>query len=418
MSETVMKDKNVLGAATLPRGDQYRAVIARMPITMRPTLEQQLAGWERLFPYEQARLLAFLDALESFSPAAFDALTQPLRLLESKMGVNSWKFTAGSETMENSSLLARSEYYTDWRNCVQRIYDAVEVEVHKIAPEQPPRSRRIVLILPANLPLDAQTAWTHWEGHGREIRLAAGLVPFGEALLSGPQGLVLQDETRVDSSDCWLIDAERKILASVEASSTVCNLSYGALQEFREHYLAAVNTIPKNLQEADQILAALRPQNWERWWPAALGNDARLRNFVVDLFLSGNGALIFSNSFVEWAASEALRRARPVTLVARFGMRAKPKPFTGIAIFENQQRISSLPDVDDPGGSAIDAQILARYVWLSASRFAEYEQACCVCISESLHAAWLIAPPGKMPDWKPEYAVPAAELSAWLNASR
>jgi len=45
--------------------------------------------------------------------------------------------------------------------------------------------------------------------------------------------------------------------------------------------------------------------------------------------------------------------------VARFGMRSKPKPFTSIAIFENQQRVSSLPDVVDPANSAIDAVILA-----------------------------------------------------------
>jgi hypothetical protein len=43
-------------------------------------------------------------------------------------------------------------------------------------------------------------------------------------------------------------------------------------------------------------------------------------------------------------------------------MRSKPKLFTGIAIFENQQTISPIPDVDDPQGSAIDAVILARYI--------------------------------------------------------
>jgi hypothetical protein len=414
-----MKDTNDLNSTTLPQRDQYRAAITRLPITMRPTLEQQLAGWERLFPYEQNRLRAFLDALQAFSLAALEVLTQPMREIESRMGVQSWHFTAGSETMENSSLLARSEYYAEWRSCVQRIYEAVEAEARKIAPTQPQRTRRIVLILPANLPLEAYSAWAHWEGRGRKISLAQGSVPFGEALLSGPQGGLhgLQDAAGVDSSDCWIIDAENKIHASVAPSSTACNLSYATLQEFREHFLAEVNTIPKNLQAADEILAALRPQNWERWWPASLGNDARLRNFVVDLFLSGNGALIFCNSFVEWAASEALRRARPATLVARFGMRAKPKAFTGIAIFENQHRISSLPDVDDPEGSAIDAQLLARYIWLSARRYSEYDSAYLVCISESLHAAWLIAPDNKMPDWKLEDAVSAEQVRAWLNTA-
>src|SRR5208337_2338463 len=114
---------------------------------------------------------------------------------------------------------------------------------------------------------------------------------------------------------------------------------------------------------------------------------------------SGNGALIFSNAFVEWAASEALRRARPSVMVIRFGMRSKPKPFTSIAVFENQQRVSSLPDVDDPVNSAIDAVILARYAWLSASRYPEQSQTICLCVSEHLNSSYAIVPAGKSLAW-------------------
>jgi hypothetical protein len=45
------------------------------------------------------------------------------------------------------------------------------------------------------------------------------------------------------------------------------------------------------------------------------------------------------------------------------------KPFTGIGIFENQQHISALPDVDDPQGSAVDADMLARYILVAAERY-------------------------------------------------
>jgi hypothetical protein len=123
-----------------------------------------------------------------------------------------------------------------------------------------------------------------------------------------------------------------------------------------------------------------------------------LCNFVIDLFLSGNGTLNFSNAFVEWAASEALRRARPQVMVARFGLRSKPKPSTGIDIFENQQRISTLPDVDDAEGSAVDALILARYVWLAASR----------------NSVFQIASPGRSPEWIPKDSVSLEDVHNWL----
>src|SRR5208282_1944621 len=110
--------------------------------------------------------------------------------------------------------------------------------------------------------------------------------------------------------------------------------SYAALKPFRDKFLAELNKTPKDIQATDQIISNLRLESWEGWglWPAEVANLPRLRKFVIDLFLSGNGSLIFSNAFVEWAASEALRRARPSVMVIRFGMRAKPKPFTGIAI--------------------------------------------------------------------------------------
>jgi hypothetical protein len=143
----------------------------------------------------------------------------------------------------------------------------------------------------------------------------------------------------------------------------------------------------------DQTISALREKDWTRRWPSELAGQDRMRNFVVNLFLSGNGALIFSNAFVEWAASEVLRRARPQAVVACFGMRSKPKPFTGIALFENQEKISLLPDVDDPENSAIDAAILARYVWLAACRYPEYSRTLCLCVSEHLNTAYIVAPP-------------------------
>ena len=179
-----------------------------------------------------------------------------------------------------------------------------------------------------------------------------------------------------------------------------------------------MNKAPKSIQITDEVVANLRRESWDGWnlWPAELVGQPRMRQFVIDLFLSGNGALIFSNSFVEWAACEALRRARPRVMVARFGMRSKPKPFTSIAVFENQQRISSLPDVDDPENSAVDALILARYVWLSASRYPEQDRTICLCVSEFSNTAYLIAPADKSPGWSTERSLTPEDVYKWLAA--
>jgi hypothetical protein len=64
------------------------------------------------------------------------------------------------------------------------------------------------------------------------------------------------------------------------------------------------------------------------------------------------------------------------------------------AHFETRDEVNPLPAVGDLAGSAVDAQILARYVWLAASRYDEYRRnTACVCVAENLSEAYVIAPP-------------------------
>jgi hypothetical protein len=80
--------------------------------------------------------------------------------------------------------------------------------------------------------------------------------------------------------------------------------------------------------------------------------------------------------------------------VAQFGVRSKPKPFTSVVVFENPDQVNPLPAVDDLPGSALDAQLLALYVWLSASRYDEYRRnTVCLCMAESLSEVYVVAPP-------------------------
>jgi hypothetical protein len=405
--------------------DSYRRSIARLPITMRPALNQQLSQWGTLFPYEQQRVAEFMKGVETFSPSALNELLSPLEMLETKMGVSRWDFSESADTIENASQLARSEYYAAWRQQVQHVFEAIDTAGRSSTSIEPESTRLILLFLPGDLPVDAQSAWEHWDQRGREIKIAGDSGRLCELVMQGQPGLgaiatLAARQGNVDSSNLWFIDADGKMsgkLSPESANSASC-LNYSALKPIRERFLAELNKTPKNIRATDEIIANLRSESWDGWglWPAEIASRQRLRRFVIDLFLSGNGAFIFPSAFVEWTASEAVRRARPRTMVARFGMRSKPKPFTSIAIFENQQRVSSLPDVDDPVNSAIDALILARYVWLSASRYPELSQTICLCVSEHLNSAYAIAPAGKSPAWSQERAATPEDIYGWIAA--
>jgi len=81
-----------------------------------------------------------------------------------------------------------------------------------------------------------------------------------------------------------------------------------------------------------------------------------------------------NNTFVEWAAVQALRRAQPRVLVTRFGVRDKLKPFSSMVMFSQPRATDHIPVSQDPAGSFIDVEQLSYYVWLNAERSPAYRE--------------------------------------------
>ncbi len=167
----------------------YCRLTDRLPLTMRPSLNQQLAAWDTLFPFEQNRLAQFMLGVESFQPSALDALTAQLTALEAKMGVDHWNFSVASDTMENASLLARSEFYAEWRREVQRVFEAINAAGRGPAPAQGGLGRLVLLILPESLPINSPDAWKQWDPRGREFKIAGDSRKLCELVTRGQSGL-------------------------------------------------------------------------------------------------------------------------------------------------------------------------------------------------------------------------------------
>jgi hypothetical protein len=63
-------------------------------------------------------------------------------------------------------------------------------------------------------------------------------------------------------------------------------------------------------------------------------------------------------------------------------------------LVENPDEVNPLAAVDDLPGSALNAVVLARYIWLAASRYDEYRRnTACACVAENLARAYVVAPP-------------------------
>jgi hypothetical protein len=123
--------------------------------------------------------------------------------------------------------------------------------------------------------------------------------------------------------------------------------------------------------------------------PAEVGltsGDGALNRFQLSLLTEGSGTQVFSTTFVQWAAREALRRAQPLTLFVRFAPRQREKQMN--ELLAEHQRPADL----DVQGSLIDGDMGAYYTWLNQQRLPGEEKSAFLAWFEDHSEAVVIAP--------------------------
>ena len=169
-------------------------------------------------------------------------------------------------------------------------------------------------------------------------------------------------------------------------SSLLVSISYRAMESARE-------TLLKNMQSQIQQ-PGMGPEELRtrlaRMTPADLGmqetSDPVLSRFKLKLLTEGSGTQIFSTSFAQWAAREALRRAEPLTLMVRFAPRQRQRPM-------NELLSDTRPNADvDASGSLVDADMGAYYHWINQQRLPGYDRSSFLVWFEGRNEALAIGP--------------------------
>src|SRR5208283_5720810 len=96
-----------------------------------------------------------------------------------------------------------------------------------------------------------------------------------------------------------LVDCALKPPTSGTGTPSAMLLSHQRLSTFREQFSHEINTIRKDLADADAVFDRLRKTDVASWCPPEVASEPITQEFLRSLYLSGNGALIFANSFVE-----------------------------------------------------------------------------------------------------------------------
>jgi hypothetical protein len=124
--------------------------------------------------------------------------------------------------------------------------------------------------------------------------------------------------------------------------------------------------------------------------PSDLGMDKTgdpvLDRFQLKILTEGSGTQIFSTTFVQWSAREALRRAQPLTLLVRFAPRQSIRPMNDL-LSDSQ----ATPELDF-AGSLVDADMGAYYHWINQQRLPGASQSVFLAWFEDHQQAIVVSP--------------------------
>jgi hypothetical protein len=373
-------------AATLAR--THGEMLARLPATVHASILVELQKWPTLFQPEQRYQRALLEHLSQLPKSSLDSATAGIARIEGQAGVNKVtdRHPVGFQDAAQA-LLRQRGLQVAWRSEVDGFFRAVDPALEaKLYPADGPR-RLVVQIYGSGIAVQREKLWSRFKGAGVRVPLnldaAKSTELFLRQLLGAPDGdgtsALLNAATASSPLDAWLVESHEALHNICDAGRTksagsgATGLSYDRLRPYRDDLTRALNSKIQSGVESPQAFAAYaRSLQIAPPAGALLYSADVLVAFVRDVLLTGNGTLLMNNTFVEWAAVQALKRAQPRVLITRFGVRDKLRPFSSMVMFSQPRPSDHLPSVQDPAGSFVDVEQLSYYIWLNAEKTPAY----------------------------------------------
>lgn len=337
---------------------EHLPLLRQFPVSFVPFLLKEIITLDWKFPAERDELLAQLRYLESLSPGertgemkpfaelrlspeieAFDAVNLPGQFLE-RLSAHLWA-SSQMDTFRSASELYMARFrsaHADPAPAVPRL--AVVFIGQGVATNNYPLFRKL-----------------RREGCCfRQVNGAGSVQTISELLAS-------RVALRPAPYAHWLIDGGQP---SANFPQIAC-VSYTALSGVRLALTAKMRQAFESRTSPELLRTALAEMTPESLGMKDAAQDEVLNRFKVSLLTEGSGTQIYSTTFVQWTAREALRRAKPLTLVARFAPRVREASM-------NELLNGSIEHATDPAGSLVDADMGAWYTWISLQRLTGADQ--------------------------------------------
>jgi hypothetical protein len=376
-------------AAVIAR--QHRPLLERLPATVHAFIAVELLKWPTLFAAEQRYQRALLDHLSSLPQARLREAVAGIEAVEKQAGTGSIASRDPAGFQEDAqALLRRRQLLQPWRMAVDAFFQQVDPAIEaRLFPPDAPR-RLVVQVYAGAIAVQPHNLWRRFEGVGVRVPVAlddaGGSDKFLRALFGAPRAgrttLFADASAGAWPLATWIVEAHESLhrlceqdRGRHEGGGAIAGLSYDRLREYRDDLTRALFSKIQSGVESPQAFAAYaRSLKIAPRAGALLDRADILQAFVRDVFLTGNGTLFVNNTFVEWAAVQALRRAQPRMLAIRYGVRDRLKPFSSLLLFSQPRPTDQIPLIEDPVGSFVDVEQLSYYVWLNAEKSPAYRK--------------------------------------------
>ena len=356
---------------------RYVGTLRQLPLSFLPSLLKEILDCDFKFPIELRTLQRELSQLASLSRQDLENWFQQFRAIHISRELESSNWvSAPAEFVERLSAYLWSTHQLDsFRTAALAYGDRLNKAV---PPENPPIPRLGISIIGRGVTGDGGALFRKLRAEGAYFS-AVNPQNGVSLLLEAAAG---RAEAHPVAYGHWYIDGGQ----AASHSSSLTAVSYDSLLPARTALLRKMEAETNRPGMGPEALrSSLARMSDAEISPNKL-EDRILDHFSLKLLTEGSGTQIFSTTFVQWAAREALRRAQPLTLVARFAPRQKQKTMNELLSPASHQ-----PE-QDTMGSLVDADMGAYYNWLNQQRLSGAPQSSFLAWFEDHNCAVVIGP--------------------------
>jgi hypothetical protein len=332
----------------------YVAIFQKLPLSFLPNLLREVIDYDFKFPAERRALEKELANLDSLSAEQLQEWMKGFAQisLSSQLERSSWVDSPAQFVEQLSAYLWSTHQLDVFRTAALAYAERLRTAV---PPEQPALPRLGITVVGQGVASYEEPLFRKLRPHGayfKSVKAENGL----ETLMNA---VAARAKAHPAPYAHWYIDGGK----TAPRDPALTCVSYHDLEPVRATLSAKIRAEVEKPGMGPEALRTLLAQTR----PADLGlgkqgGDAVFERFQVKMLTEGSGTQVFSTTFAQWTAREALRRAQPLTLLVRFAPRQRQKPMN--EMLTASREVAEL----DPVGSLIDADMGAYYNWLNLQR--------------------------------------------------